>query len=269
MINCMQLNLHKSIETTTNIGYNIEQSDDPIIALVQEPYCIKGIPKYTPGNCNIYYDTKADNPRALVYISNSISNNFFYQSGFSCKDMVTISTKLTNHTLYITNCYMDITTSCPPPLLTKLLDHCKTNNHRILVSADTNAHHTAWGNKYTNARGTNLLNLISAYDLEWANDTSKHTWKRNAQSSIIDLTLTSPNATKLTNWTTVPHFTTSDHELITFGLELNDKKFKYKNLTIFKNRSKCNWELFKQKIKKKLNDNPIIPTTATINNTQK
>ena len=71
---------------------------------------------------------------------------------------------------------MDSTSQDLPVLFIKLAEHCLLHRHGLVIGADSNAHHTAWGNHYSDSRGNKLINLLAQSGLLWVNN-GKHTWK--------------------------------------------------------------------------------------------
>ena len=102
-IPCSQINLHHSANPTAHFYHTIEQNDDaPFVTFVQEPYCYRGKPQYTPGNGVTFYHSSPDlvNPRATLTISNNLANQFFFQRQFSGRDISTCSIELPTSKLY-------------------------------------------------------------------------------------------------------------------------------------------------------------------------
>ena len=250
-INCAQINLHHAEVPTAHTFSNIENNDNtPFIAFIQEPYCFKGLPHYLPGNCKNIFDSKSFNPRAMLNVSNSIADNFFEQGDYTSRDMVTCSANINSTRLYITSVYMDGLLECPPPLLIKLVTYCNDNKFGLIIGSDTNAHHKLWGNKYVDTRGSKLAEFIATHDLIWDNDITHFTFRRGNSKTKIDLTLHNPHTPPINNWTTLPLFTTSDHVLITFTIDLAKNPLKA-NKKLFRNRNKCNWELYRNLVESK------------------
>ena len=259
-IPCSQINLHRSENPTAQFYYNIELNDDaPFIAFVQEPYCYKGKPKHIPGNGVTFYQTSPDlsNPRASLTVSNNLANQFFYQRQFSDRDMATCSIELPMSKLFVSSIYMDAnSTGDAPAKFIQLVEHCLHHRHGLIIGTDSNAHHTAWGNKITNARGLKLLNLLAQSGLFWANN-GKFTFKRNSQETAIDLTLRNEFAPPIDHWDTNPNFSLSDHVLIEFVINLNKDRVKTRPIRSI-NQKKCDWDRFRSILASKINNVPTL-----------
>ena len=72
-INCAQINLYHAELPTEHVFANVEHNyTTPFNEFIQEPYCHKGVPHHTHGNCKIAFDTQIFDPRAMLTISNSM-----------------------------------------------------------------------------------------------------------------------------------------------------------------------------------------------------
>lgn len=248
-----QINLHKAENPTAHFYYAIEQLDEnPYIAFVQEPYCSKGIPKHLPGNGVTYhYQISNDvEPRASLTAAHCLAERMFQQNQFTNRDMVTCTLDVGSAIIYIASIYMDVNMDIPQ-LFIELTEFCMSHKHGLIVGVDTNANHTAWGCKNSNNRGRTLINQLARLNLYWANN-GKYTFKRNEQETAIDLTLTNEHSPNIEQWDTVPSFSSSDHVLIEFIINL-ERNLALK-ATKRHNSKKCDWNLFRQKLKQTLDD---------------
>ena len=259
-IPCSQINLHRSVNPTAQFYYNVELNDDlPFITFVQEPYCVQGKPKYLPGNGVTYFHSSSDhtNPRATLTVSNNIAEQFFFQRQFSDADIATCSIELPNSKLYISSIYMDNHTNGElPTKFIRLAEHCLLHKHGLIIGTDSNAHHTAWGNKNCNTRGHKLLQCLAQMGLMWTNN-GKYTFKRNLQETAIDLTLRNDFAPHIEFWDTNPNFSVSDHVLIEFVINLKSDKIKTRPIREI-NTKKCDWTAFRSAVKHRVSTNNML-----------
>ena len=259
---CSQINLHHSENPTAQFYYNVELNDDlPYLAFVQEPYCVKGKPKHLPGNGTTFYHMSPDltNPRASLTVSNNLANQFFFQKQFSNRDIATCSIELPTIKLYVSSIYMESNDSSEPPdLFIKLAEHCLLHRFGLIIGTDSNAHHTAWGNRNSNTRGFKLLNCLAQTGLLWENN-GKYTFKRNLQETAIDLTLRNDFAPKIELWDTNPNFSLSDHVLIEFVINLNNNRLKTRPIRAI-NKKKCDWSAFRSLLHNKLASDKVFST---------
>ena len=152
---------------------------------------------------------------------------------------------------------METNSSCEPPdKFIKLAEHCLAHKHGLIIGTDSNAHHTLWGNKSTNQRGTKLLNCLAQTGLLWLNN-GKFTFKRNKQETAIDLTLRNDFAPPVEFWDTNPDFSVSDHVLIEFVINLDNNKIKTRRIRDY-NKKKCDWSQFRSSLKSKLDSIPAL-----------
>lgn len=102
--------------------------------------------------------------------------------------------------------------------LAKIFDSIK-NHSRVLIGGDFNSHHHAWGNDFTDAKGSIVMNFINDNNLILLNDNSKTfiPLQLNKKSTAIDLTLFTPNIFTNFEWKTLD-FGIGSHHLI---IELN------------------------------------------------
>lgn len=66
-----------------------------------------------------------------------------------------------------------------------------------VILGDMNAHHPRWGGvgSNTDQEAGKLMEIINKWGLEVLTEEGKPTWVRNDQSSVIDLTMTTPRLT--------------------------------------------------------------------------
>jgi len=87
----------------------------------------------------------------------------------------------------------------------------------VIIAGDFNAHHTEWGCPKNNTRGKIISNMIHALELFICNKRNAPTFQRGASTSIIDLTIASPEtADRKQNWSVLDESTLSDHNYIEF-----------------------------------------------------
>ena len=95
-----------------------------------------------------------------------------------------------------------------------------------------------------------MFYCLAQAGLLWLNN-GKHTWKRNDQSSAIDLTLRNEFAPEINGWDTNPDFSLSDHVLIEFIIRLNEDKIKVRPIRTF-NKKKCDWNAYRAAVKENM-----------------
>ena len=233
--------------------------------MVQEPWCRKQKVNGVPRGAIVYSGTASGpSPRAVIIASKSLSENALPLAAFSDRDLVAIRVdNYCNNSVPIifASAYMDITFSdFPSEKLGKLITYCTHNKYPLVIGADTNAHHTAWECKASNARGEKLVNYMANMGISWANEGYQPTFVTAKSEQIIDLTLISQDTKDLIQeWTVDTNLVASDHRCI---------KFKVKSLKVagkpFRNVKNTDWDNFKLYLSEQLhgidlsNDNPSI-----------
>jgi len=103
----------------------------------------------------------------------------------------------------------------------------------------------------TNPRGTVIEQLMSQLDLDHHNKRNNFTCFHRKGRSIIDLTITNTKARNLiSNWSVTETLTNSDHRLIQFEIDINDKPFRNEQQSTwqFKEHSSTDWSIYSSNI---------------------
>lgn len=142
---------------------------------------------------------------------------------------------------YIASAYFpgDVDTVPPPELIT-FVNFCKNNDKHFIIGCDANSHHTIWGSTDINKRGEDLLEYISANNIEICNEGNQPTFTTKTRQEVLDITICSPMlSTNIKNWHVSDEETLSDHRHIIF--EYNASK----SIKItYKNPRNTNWETY-------------------------
>ena len=88
--------------------------------------------------------------------------------------------------------YWDGKSATLPQKFIDCLDWCRDNRLPLHVGGDFNAHATLWGGKKDTWRGNLFTKIMFDYDLILLNEGDVPTFFIAGKSSIIDLTMTSP-----------------------------------------------------------------------------
>ena len=75
-------------------------------------------------------------------------------------DAVAVKVTVRGTNFIFASLYMDITQPVTSNIFTELSSMANENT-RVYICADTNSHHVLWGNKNTNSRGEELLDLLN------------------------------------------------------------------------------------------------------------
>lgn len=87
-----------------------------------------------------------------------------------------------------------------------------------IIAGDFNAWAEEWGSRFTNLRGSTLLEAFASLDIVLANIGDTSTFRRGNQSSVIDITFVSSQLATDVNWLVREHYTHSDHQALTYEI---------------------------------------------------
>lgn len=159
-------------------------------------------------------------PRAAIAYTKHLDNFVIPMASFTARDIATIKMTSANHfsDFLVSSFYWDGTTPDPPPLLVELIIFAHRHSLPLVLSGDSNAHHTAWGSTNINKRGERLMECIIKHGLSLFNDGS-FTFSNILRAEALDLTISNPLAAHaISDWTISSTPSLSDHSLITFQL---------------------------------------------------
>lgn len=88
----------------------------------------------------------------------------------------------------------------------------------VVIAGDFNAWAVEWGSRFTNARGSYLLEALAKLDVILANEGTTSTFSRDGRESVIDVTFCSPMLANGMRWRVSERYTHSDHQAIRFSI---------------------------------------------------
>ena len=192
-----------------------------------------------------------------IFIHKSINFHQQPQSPETLSDLhleeLTISAKLGNTELIISNIYIPPTSSCTAGYQPSI-DHLMTTPD-TLVLGDFNAHHSSWHATSTDTRGKNLADSICNFDFGILNWDTPTRLPSNATPSSPDVSLASSSLITSTNWNTITTLG-SDHLPILIRLQTTVSVTPASHRT-YLNLKKANWARFTQEIEDKLSNRPL------------
>lgn len=113
-----------------------------------------------------------------------------------------------------------------------------TNNNKIIICGDFNAHSHSWGSRKETSRGKLVNEWVAALDLTIINKGNTSTCIRRQGESIVDLTIVSAEIiNKIQEWNVIEQETLSDHKYIVTELVEIKNKHKFKNNNHNNNRN--------------------------------
>lgn len=246
----IQANVQHSRAATASICHRLSQSRREI-ALIQEPWTCNN---RVCGLSNLQGDTlfgvspiRASRPRACIYIPKAIRAHPLLQ--FCTPDLTAVELLVDDNPLAY-NCKLIIVSAyfpgdyneVFPPEFVELLTH--NVGAKIIIGCDSNAHHPLWGSEDTNRRGEILADFIHQRGLIINNVGNEATFLTSRASSVIDITLTSPNVhNNIHNWHISNEISMSDHRWICYEVDLSIAcQIGYRNV------KRTNTEMFKSLI---------------------
>jgi len=220
--------------------------------LLQEPYAWKGKIAGFDKIHSLFYDHASPSPRTAIYASKDL--HLWSMPEFTSQDMTTCLW-LTGEShlpkIILTSVYMDHTNpQVWPEAFGRLLHYCHQGRHKLIISADTNAHSTLWGSDDTNVRGKAIEDLVFLNNLAIHNTGNHHTFFNRRSATIIDVTFSTEDLTDvISNWMVDPSYAGSDHHLIRFDVTISSPKpIATRNLRV------GDWLLFQKTLKNSINN---------------
>ena len=161
---------------------------------------------------------------------------------------LTITAKLGNTDLIITNVYIPPASSCTGGY-NPSLDHLMMMTDTLILG-DFNAHHSPWYSSSTDSRGTMLESMVSGSNFGILNWDSTTRLPGNANPSALDVSLTTTSLITSTNWHTKTNLC-SGHLPILISLQM------YVTINPIQHRSsinlkKENWDPYSREVEDKL-----------------
>ncbi|CAF4935806.1 unnamed protein product [Pieris macdunnoughi] len=215
----IQANLQHSQTASASLRRLLE-TNPKTIAAIQEPWIRNG-KMCGLGNTGgkILLDTRVSNPRTCILIPRHVPALLINEL---CSRDLTVVRLPRNELpdIVLASAYLPGDEDVPTPELGLLADYCEREKLELIIAADSNAHHTLWGNANTNARGENMLNFILSNNLILANSGSEPTFINARSQTIIDLTLITVGLSdQIHDWHVSSELSCSDHRWIRFAIK--------------------------------------------------
>jgi ribonuclease HI len=190
----------------------------------------------------VHYN-KTDSPRACVVTGDGVIAWFLPQ--FSDRNTCAVHVEgggVGAHPLIVCSAYLGHELEeVPHAAVRRLIDHCEQHGIELIIGADANAHHTAWGSTDVNARGETLLDYIAGTNLDICNLGNRPTFLTRNRQEVLDVTLATVNtAGRIEKWMVDQEDFYPDHQLITWVVD----DFKSKPKQFWRNPRKCDWSKY-------------------------
>lgn len=209
----LQLNANHCRAAMSNLVIFIQKNNVDIIAL-QDPYILEDRLFGFPRSWAVYF---SESKNACIIIT---KREFAVIRSLTSPHSVFINISVTKTSVISMGSFYSPPSSDLAEDLLEWADKPQLNRKALVVMGDFNAHDPSWGNKHTDVRGREVLNLLAALDLVTLNDPSQGpSFSTQFGKSNPDLTIASPIlAQKIANWTIHHSISLSDHESISFTL---------------------------------------------------
>jgi len=136
----MQNNLQHSKKATDSLCHSFRVLQTGICH-IQEPYHYRGKIRGLGALGNVHcFNRPGEKPRACLITT--IDVHTWPLTKFSNGDVAAIKTIWKHGTVVHASVYMASDVTCPPPMMTELVNHCNSNGVPLIIGCDANAHHT-------------------------------------------------------------------------------------------------------------------------------
>lgn len=129
--------------------------------------------------------------------------------------------------LFIISCYLTPSDNMEEfeTKLNKIEDEMRHIGEHFLVAGDFNSRAIEWGSNTTNTRGRKILDMAARTGLIVANVGNTPTFRRpGCEGTIPDITLVSEGlANKIIDWKVLDIYTGSDHQYISYSLQIGNE----------------------------------------------
>ncbi|XP_047508580.1 uncharacterized protein LOC125051980 [Pieris napi] len=215
----IQANLQHSQTASASLRRLLE-TNPKTIAAIQEPWIRNGkICGLGSTGGKLLLDTSVSNPRTCIILPKHVPA--FLINELCSRNLTAIRLHRNNQPdVVLASAYLPGDEDVPTPELGLLADYCEREKLELIIAADSNAHHTLWGNASTNTRGEDMLNFILSNNLILANNGSKPTFINARSQTIIDLTMvTAGLSDHIQDWHVSNELSCSDHRWIRFAIK--------------------------------------------------
>jgi hypothetical protein len=169
------------------------------VALIQEPWIYKGAIKgLKEVGGELIYSRSTQNPRTCILIKKGFQ---ILPLMYHCsRNLTAVKIKTSGgngpREIILRSAYLPYDDVEPPPPgeLERLVMSCRTQGTHLIISCDTNSHHTSWGSTSVNNRGESLFNYIMANGLDIMNSP---TFVTSNRQKVIDITIATFYASNL------------------------------------------------------------------------
>ncbi|XP_020297157.1 uncharacterized protein LOC109861770 [Pseudomyrmex gracilis] len=249
-IQMIQINLHHSKSASAILARSMAVMHTSI-ALIQEPWIVKGAVKGLSG-CSCLYKAHSDNRVRSCILVKGLNAIFLPQLSSEDLTVINVRVKLAeekNMEVLIWSVYMSYDSTDPPlhEEVKNLVAYAEAREFELLLVCDGNSHHVGWGGTDTNLRGESLHNYLMGTGLTILNRGNEPTFLDSRRQEVIDITICAERVAGLVNdWRVSDEPSGSDHRQIRLTLQ------QIQQISWVCNPQKTNWEGFRADLKAQL-----------------
>lgn len=212
----IQTNLQHSQTASASLRRVLETNPNTI-SMIQEPWIRNGrICGLGSIGGKLIVDASVSNPRTCIFTPKhvpTILNNELGSRDLTAVKLIRKQQKLPD--IVLASAYLPGDEDVPATELNSLVESCEREELGLIIAADSNAHHTLWGNADTNTRGEDMLNFIFSNNLTLLNNGSEPTFINARSQTVIDLTLATADLSNyIQEWHVSDELSCSDHRWI-------------------------------------------------------
>src|SRR5437762_9122648 len=254
--------LQHNCARSSNVMYSLLNTAerDVDIIIIQEPWLSRDGNTISHASFHTYIAKHDENERArtAIYVSNvhkhftvNIRNDIIHDG-----DVQIIDIHTSNKVFRIYNVYNEKRDNIYT-VQRILQTHSFENGIKIILAGDFNTHYEWWDASVENSnrRGNQLVEILQRNQFELINETDTYTYvyKHNDEirTSVLDLTFANDTIMPhISNWAVdCESHTGSDHMLIRFNIETDERNTVVDPTTNRYNFKKTNWKKFEEVLK--------------------
>lgn len=213
MIKIVQANLQHSKVASANLLQALNQRVMDV-ALVQEPYQLKGKVLGMGSAYNIYYTKGLKKIRSCIISRKSL--DVVFMPSLSNEDNTTVKWHYqlmdgNPRTVLLSSVYLPYEDTDPASQGLRRICEEDTNSEK-LIGMDANSHNLLWASTNTNERGKRLLEYFCSTNLLLLNRGNTPTFVTKTRKEVLDLTLATPRlSSEVSKWRVADTASLSDH----------------------------------------------------------
>ena len=254
-IKIMQINAGRAAKTNAEIRYHVDR-DDIQIAMIQEPYTVRGQISSYGGQARVITGAKDGARPWSTIIVFDCALTIMKLSQYCDTHIVCIQVERVGFSFYVVSAYFQFSTPIQPYLQRIREIAHGLRGQKIIFCMDANAKSPMWHSQTLDEEGIMVEDLIQELGLQIINEGDNlSTFYTVHAESNIDVTLaTNPATNYIGRWKVREDWISSDHRAITFDVTPERERnsdMDRPNIIRFQTK-KANWDKFNQKLREKI-----------------